>query len=352
MENSIALLESLTQADAVPGFEDEVRAIFLARLSGAGEILRDRLGGVVCRKDGRAATPRVMLDSHMDEVGFIVQHVTPTGFLKFLPLGGWWTHVLPAQRVRVSANGAKVIGVIGSTPPHFLPPERREKLMEVRDMFIDIGASSGEEVSSWGIRIGSWVVPYSPFSRLHDPSFLMSKAFDNRVGCALCIEATERASGHPNTIFASGSVQEEVGTRGAMTAVNLVDPDVAIVLEGPPADDTPGFVADESQAALGKGVQIRAYDPTAISNPSLVQLAIDVARAAGIPHQLPVRSSGGTNARSIHTHARGVPSVVLGVPARYIHAHSSVIHIGDYKAALDLTLALVHRLDAQTVARL
>jgi endoglucanase len=350
MQRSIELLETLTQCDGVPGFEDEVRAVFRRELEAAGEIETDRTGSVVCRKAGGADRPHVMLDCHLDEIGFIIQHITKEGFLKFLPLGGWWNHILPAQRVRVQAGEERIVGVIGSTPPHFLPEDRRKAVLETKDMFIDIGATSGEEAESWGVRVGSWAVPLSPFQKLRGGKLYLAKAFDNRVGCALCIEAMEQTGDHPNTLFASGSAQEEVGLRGAVTAASIVDPDVAIVLECPPADDTPGFKREESQGSLGGGVQIRAYDPTMIANPRLVELAIQTARDAEIPHQITVRKAGGTDAGRIHLHERGVPSVVFGVPARYIHAHTSVIHIDDYQAALQLTLAMVKRLDEATVA--
>lgn len=352
MDRSIALLEALTQADAVPGFEDELRGLFRSELAGTGELVGDRTGSVICRKTGNAESPRVMLDCHLDEIGFIVQHVTAQGFLKFLPLGGWWTHNLPAQRVRVHGRKGAVTGVIGSTPPHFLPPDRRNQVLEVKDLFIDVGCSSREQVEDLGIRIGSWAVPMSPFTRLADERLLLAKAFDNRVGCALCIETLREIGDHPNTLYGSGSAQEEVGLRGTRTAAAVIDPDVAVVLEGPPADDTPGFNSDESQGALGNGVQIRAYDPSMIANPRFVELAMETAATNDIPHQLTVRASGGTNAGQIHLHERGVPSIVLGVPARYIHAHTSIINIEDYRAALALSIALVRRLDEKTVAAL
>lgn len=352
MERAIELLETLTQADAVPGFESATRDIFRAELDGHGELLRDRMGGIVCRKDGRAAGPKVMLDCHLDEVGFIIQHVTPQGFLKFLPLGGWWGHLLPSQRLRVHGTDGPVDGVIGSTPPHFLPPDRRNQVLEIKDMFIDVGAQTAEEVHSWGIRPGAWAVPASPFTRLRNEKMFLSKAFDNRVGCALAIEALQRIDGQPGTLFAAGSTQEEVGLRGATATANLIEPDVAIVLEGPPADDVLGFNPDESQGALGQGVQIRAYDPSMIANPRLVDLAVTTAREKGIAHQVTVRASGGTDAGRIHLHGHGVPSVVLGVPARYIHGHTSIIHIDDYLSARELLGELVLKLDAKTVESL
>lgn len=350
MNDPVALLRELTEADGVPGFEDEVRAVFTRRLGSVGQILHDRLGSVACCKPGRAERPRVMLDCHLDEVGFIVQHILPNGFLKFLHLGGWWNHVLPAQRVRVWAGGEKVPGIIGSVPPHFLSEEKRKRVLDTHDLFIDVGASSREEAESWGLRVGTWAAPVSPFSPLRNEKLLLGKAFDNRAGCGVCIQAAEQVRDHPNTLYAAGSVQEEVGWRGATTLARAIGPDVAIVLEGPPADDTPGFKPDESQGALGEGVQIRAFDPKMISNPRFLDFAIEVAQADGIPHQLAVRSGGSTDSAAIHLSNTGVPTLVLGVPARYIHAHASVIHLDDYLAALQLVLALLARLDESRVA--
>ena len=179
----------------------------------------------------------------------------------------------------------------------------------------------------------------------------MAKAFDNLVGMACVIQAAQELAGtdHPNELIFAGSVQEEVGLRGAKTLANFVKPDVAIVLEGPPADDTPGFNLTESQGKLGGGVQIRLYDPTAITNPRLADLVIETARRANIPLQVTVRRSGGTDAGSFHLENHGVPSIVLGTPARYIHSHNAIIDIDDYLAMLQLTIALAENLDETAV---
>jgi hypothetical protein len=130
--SSIELLERLTQADAVPGHETEVREIFRSRLSDVGELATDRLGSIYCTKRGTSGAPRVLIDSHLDEVGFIVQSVTPGGMVKFLPLGNWWPHALLAQRVRVLTRDGKVPGVIGSRPPHVLKPSERDRVLDGR----------------------------------------------------------------------------------------------------------------------------------------------------------------------------------------------------------------------------
>ena len=351
MDASVDLLERLTQADAVPGHEDEVRAVFRSRLSRAGEIGHDRLGSVFCTKSGDRDGPRILLDSHMDEVGFVVQSVTAAGLVRFLPLGGWWPHAVLAQRVRILTPVGKVPGVIGSRPPHVLKTAERERVLGFTELFIDVGADSAEAAAALGIAPGCPVVPWSPFVPLANGRRYTSKAFDNRVGVALVIEALERLERHPNTVIGAGSVQEEVGMRGARTLAETVHPDLAIVLEGPYADDAPPGSDHGVQCRLGGGVHVRLYDTTMIPSPRLCELVIDAARSHGIPHQLAVWAAGGTNAAAIHVAGRGVPTIVLGVPVRYIHSHVSVLDMDDYAAALDLLLALVPRLDHAAVER-
>jgi endoglucanase len=199
------------------------------------------------------------------------------------------------------------------------------------------------------------VVPEGPFTALAEPGLYSAKAFDNRVGMAALTLATHEldASATPCDLLAVATVQEEVGCRGAVVAARLAKPDVVIVLEGPPADDLPGLAPQgETQGALGGGVQVRAYDPTAIMNPRLVDLTLAVAAEKGIPCQLAVRRTGGTDARSFQAHELGVPVIVLGVPARYIHTHNAVIDLADLQACVELSVALVRRLDAKTVKSL
>ena len=345
-------LEALSRAAGAPGAEDEVRACMVESLQGCGQLEYDRLGSVLCERAGAAEAPRVVLDSHLDEVGFMVQSITAHGLLRFLPLGGWWGHVLLAQRVDVVTESGKVSGVITSTPPHFLSADQRRSVLSLEQMYIDIGASSAAEVEAFGVRLGDPVVPHAEFAPLANPEFLSGKAFDNRVGVGIVCEVMRALDGveHPNTVIGVGAVQEEVGCRGAQTSSAMSRPDVAIVLEGTPADDGPGFT--EPQAVLGGGPQIRLYDPTAISNRRLVRFVEKVAAETGHPCQLAVRRSGGTDASSIQRSHAGVPTVVIGVPARYIHTHVSVIHWQDYVNSVRLTLEVVRRLDATTVASL
>mgnify|MGYP000129665014 CR=1 FL=1 len=358
-EKALALLKELTDAHSVPGYEDEVRAIFADELENVGGSLgSDRQGSVYFERGlGENSGPRVMIAGHMDEVGFRIQHIRPDGYLKFVPVGGWWPHTLLAQRVEIlTKNGDKVLGVISSTPPHFLSEDKRSRVMPLSELFIDIGATSAAEAQDeFGIALGDPVAPATSFTPMTKDGLYMAKAFDNRVGMACAIQAAQilvREEGHPNTLISAGTVQEEVGLRGARSLANVVKPDVAIILEGPPADDTPGFSPSESQGKLGGGVQIRLHDPSAIMNPRLADLAIETAKKEGINHQVTVRSSGGTDAGGFSMSREGVPCVVLGVPSRYIHSHNAIIDIEDYLCMVKLAVALVKRLDQEKVDEL
>ncbi len=356
-EKAIALLKELTDAHSVPGYEDEVRAIFADELGNvSGDLDSDKQGSVYL-ESGSKNGPRILVAGHMDEVGFRVQHITPNGFIKFVPVGGWWPHVLLAQRVIVrNRDGEKILGVISSTPPHFLSAAQRSQVMPIDQLFVDIGATSADEVSQvFGINLGDPIAPATEFTAMNKPDHYMAKAFDNRVGMACAIQAAQILTtdgDHPNTLIAAGTVQEEVGLRGAKSLAGKVKPDVAIVLEGPPADDTPGFNPSESQGALGGGVQIRLHDPSAIMNPRLVDLVIQTAKAEGIRHQVTVRSSGGTDAGGFSMANEGIPCVVLGVPSRYIHSHNAMINVDDYLEMVNLTVALVKALDQETTDEL
>lgn len=350
-EQAIELLRQLTQAHAVPAHEEEVRDLFLEQLSGLGEFSTDRLGSVFCEGSGEG--PRVLVAGHMDEIGFLVQHITAEGFLQLVPVGGWWAHTLLSQRLVVkTAAGRKILGVVASQPPHQLPESQRGRVMEIEQLFVDVGASSRDEiVGELGIRVGDPVAPVAEFTALEHPGRYLAKAFDNRVGMAAAIQAGKflLAESLPNRLIVGGTTQEEVGLRGAKTAAAHVRPEVAIVLEGPPADDAPGMRRSAAQGRLGGGVQIRLFDPTAIANPRLGNFAIEVACEEGIDHQVTVRRNGGTDAGSFHLAGEGIPTVVLGVPARYIHSHNSIMDLRDQLSAVKLVAAMVRRLDARTV---
>lgn len=351
-DEAIRLLREFTQAHGASGAEGAVRQLFIRELAGI-PVETDRVGNLYFDSGAPSATaPRVMVTAHMDEVGFMVQDISHDGFLKFLPLGGWNENTLLAQRVRVlTRSGRELAGVITSLPPHFTGGDGKTS-PAIDKLYIDLGAESREQVVSWGVGLGDSIVPDGPFTPTANPERFLAKAFDNRAGCAALAQVFRRLKGPPLPCRPVGvaTVQEEVGCRGAQIAAGIAAPDVALVLEGPPADDTPGFSRAESQGRLGGGVQIRLYDPSAIMNRELAEFARATAERHRIPCQLTVRRSGGTDAKSIHLSGAGVPTIVLGVPARYIHTHTAMTDVRDQLACVQLTLALLSELTPQVVA--
>lgn len=347
---AIQLLKRLTEAHGCSGFENHVQKLIAKELK--ENLTTDNFGGIIHTISGTSDRPSIMVAAHMDEVGFMVQSITADGFIKFVELGGWWSHTLLAQRVRILTHqGTEIIGVVASKPPHFLKADEREKVIKIEHMYIDIGAQNKEEViHDFGINLGDSIVPHSEFLEMHNNDYLLAKAFDDRIGIALMIQVAKCIAelSHPNTVKVVGTTQEEVGVRGATIAVQTINPDLAIVLEGTPADDTPNNTIDEAQGILGKGPQIRLMDSTAIMNKGFTQLAIQVAQENSIPYQVAVRRRGGTDAKAIHTHGSGIPTIVIGTPVRYIHTHNGILHIEDYLNTLRLTAELIKRLDENT----
>jgi len=245
-------------------------------------------------------------------------------------------------------------GVIGSKPPHILPPEERDKTVKIEAMYVDVGAESKEDVTErMGVRVGDPIVPESEFCILNGGKVYLGKAFDNRIAVATVIETLIALSeiDHPNTVYGVGTVQEEVGLRGARTSSWLVEPDVAFSLDVGIAGDVPGIEKHEATQKLGGGPALIVYDRSLIPHLKLRDFVADVADEEGIPIQLDM-VMGGTDGGAIHVHRAGVPTVTLCVPARHIHSHTSMIHRDDFDRLVALLVALIQRLDASTLASL
>jgi endoglucanase len=353
-DETLELLRELTEAPGVSGYEQEVREIIRKHLQKITVIEQDGLGSIVCRKDGKNEMPRIMIAGHMDEIGFIVKLITDEGFIKFSPIGGWWGHVLLAQRVVIKTRKGDVQGLIGSKPPHILSEEERKKLLEPKDMYIDIGATSAEEVKELGVRPGDPAVPVFPFTISGTGKTYIGKAFDDRVGCGILINVIKNLAreSHPNTVYGVGTVQEEVGLRGARTSSWVVEPDVGLTMEVGVAGDVPDVKKEDAQGKLGKGPAIVIRDGTMIPNLRLRDLFIETAEALRIPYQFDLLDRGGTDSGAIHLHRRGVPNLVIAVPTRHIHSHAGIVHRDDYDRTVELVTAVIKKLDMETVADL
>jgi putative aminopeptidase FrvX len=344
------LYQTLTEAFGPPSFEQKVQnhmRYYLNRY--ADEIIQDRLGSIFGIKRGINKEPKVMFASHMDEVGFMITKIMKKGFLHFQTLGAWSPSVLPAQRVEIMTQSGKCLpGVIGSIPPHLLSEENIGKKPDVSSMFIDIGARDEEEVAKWGVTVGNPIVPYSPYTSLMGGRRLLAKAWDNRFGCGVVVELLRSLSGVslPNTLYAGATVQEEVGLRGAITSANLIKPDIFFAVDIGPAGDTPGV--PEAFGEIGKGVLLRIYDRSMITNPQVRDFLLDIAETEQIPYQFFV-SKGATDAGVVHLSGEGVPSASIGICGRYIHSHATIVDREDIEATEAFAKAIVKRLDKSTL---
>ncbi len=355
MDERLKMFKEITECPGVPGYETEVKSLLKKYLGDYASVMHDGLGSIIFKKEGESDRPRIMLAGHMDEIGFMVKRITEDGYLKFQTLGGWWDQVMLAQPVEIITKKGKIPGVIGSKPPHILPREKRNDVMKKKDMFIDVGASDEDEArEKFGIRPGDPVVPVCEFKTMANDKMLMAKAWDDRVGCALFVDLIRDLQNlsHPNTVYGVGTVQEEVGLRGAKTTAELVNPDVGMALEVGLAGDMPGVSADEAPDQLGDGPTILIFDRSMIPNRHLRDLAVETAEENDIPYQFSSMSGGATDAGPIHMQGSGVPSLVLGVPTRYIHSHISIINRDDYELTLQLLTSLVQKLDKETVESL
>ncbi len=353
MQDRVSFLKELTEAFGPPGLEDDVAAIMRRRLDGFCEIDRDNIGSFIASKKGTADTPRLMVAGHMDEVGWMVTDIDANGFLRIRPLGGWWTHVMLGQRVKVRTRKGDFLGVIGSKPPHLLKPDERKAVQEWTAIFVDLGSAEGFDVEKeTGVRRGDFVVPHAPFETMANPNLHVVKAWDNRVGCGLAADLLCELKGqdHPNAVFGVATVQEEIGLRGAGTAADKVKPDVAIAVDVGLALDTPGSTGqDRNPEKFGGGASILLLEGRAVAHPRLARFVMNVADDEKIPYHVTSIEGGSTDSARFQITGSGIASMAICVPSRYIHSHSSIIDQRDYQAALDLLVAVAKRLDTNAL---
>ncbi len=312
-----------------------MREIVKRELEGwADEIKTDSMGNLICTKNG--GKPEIMVAAHIDEIGFVVKYIDEKGFIRVAPIGGWFSQIALAQRV-VLYGKKKIYGVIGCTPPHLMKEKERKKAVEIKDMFVDVGASSKEEVLEMGINVGTPVALDREVVELANGK-LTGKAFDNRVGVAVMIEAVKRSKADI-TIHAVATVQEEVGLKGARTSAFAIEPDAAIAVDSCVAADFPGSETAHMDIKLGKGAAITVIDASGrglIASPKVLRWLTETAEKHNIPYQLEVAEGGTTDATAINLTKSGIPAGVVSVPARYIHSPVEVVDIKDVESAVEI----------------
>ena len=307
----------------------------------ADEVRIDKLGNLIVtlhgtKKDGHV----LMLDAHTDEIGVMVRHITPDGFIYFAKIGGFVDLIFPSQTVVFTPDNTSlppVYGVIGIKPPHLMTPEARTKVPVAEELAIDIGAYSEKEVRKLGIDVGTTGTLVGEFRELSGDRVL-GKAFDDRTGCVVMIEILRRLHKHrpEGTIIFSFSSAEEVGGRGATTAAYSIEPDMALALENTTAADVPGVSGKDCPCKLDGGPAITVADRSLIVNNKILSKLKELANKNNIPWQYKKPLYGGTDAGRIHIVRAGIPAGVVSVPCRYIHSPISILSLKDITRTCDL----------------
>ena len=349
-EETFSLVKKMTELQGTSGFEHNVREVMRKELTPlVDEVVQDGLGGIFgIRRSKIEQAPRIMLAAHMDEVGFMVANITERGLFRVVPLGGWNPYVVSAQRFTLQTAKGDYPCVSSSVPPHLLRGTNgKAGAPEVADILFDAGFDSKDEAMSFGVRPGDAIVPLTETVKMANGKKILSKAWDNRYGCTVVIEALKelQAEDLPNTLIAGANVQEEVGLRGTKGAVHQFKPDLFFAVDCSAADDLTG---DKSKYGhLGEGFLLRIFDPGMITLKGMREFLLDTAETNHIPYQYFV-SKGGTDAGAAHISNNGVPSAVIGVCARYIHTHQTMFHIDDYAAAKEMVLQIARTMDRST----
>lgn len=336
----LELIKKLTSLPGPSGREDPVRELIVELMKPhVDKLWIDVWGNVVGYRRGSRGSGKVMLAAHMDEIGLFISHIEDDGFLRVIPIGGVLERTLLYQRVLVKTRDGRIYrGVIGLKPPHVIKPEEAQKVPELRELFIDVGASSREEVEKMGIRVGDIAVFDRDVAELGGDR-ITGKAFDDRVGVVVMLKALEMLERHEVDVYFVATVQEEVGLKGARTSSYGISPDAALAIDVTIASDVPGVAKSEWFTRLGQGPAIKVVDGRnatgLIAHPKIVEFLINVAEKRKIPYQLDVISGGTTDASIIALNKEGVAAGTISIPSRYIHSPVEVVDLKDlYNASL------------------
>lgn len=334
------LLRRLCETPGVPGHEERVRDLIKGEIEGLfDEVTVDPMGSLLCRRDAaKAGAPKIMLLCHMDEIGFLVSHISDKGYLYLQPVGGFDPRNLFSRRVLVCTDGGDYKGVMnpGGKPVHIASPEDRKKVPEVGEFFVDLGMG---EAAKDVVKVGDYVVMDEPFIEIGHK--FVSKALDNRIACWLGVEVMKALGGKGRgaELHVVFTCQEEVGLRGARTSSFKVQPDIGIGIDTTLACDTPGIPDQFATTQQGKGFGLHVRDSSFIADKALVREIEGIAIANDIPYQRTMLAAGGQDGAAAQQAAAGARAVGIVVGTRYIHTVTEMIHKTDLQAALDILVA-------------
>lgn len=349
----IDMLREFSEAKGICGHEKGASRVMRKYVEPVSdEITYDALGSMAAVQKGTGNGPRVALFGHIDEVGFLVKEIQEDGFIRVTNVGGMWPHLLLSQEITITTReGKDYVGFISSPPPHGMSAEERAKVLAVEDLVIDIGVNDREEAAALGIRKGDPITPRTEFRVLNNPNYLMGKAWDDRIGAAIATDVLRKLHGqkHLADVYAVGTVQEEIGLRGATTAGYMVNPDVAIALDVCLASDVPN---SKYGAPLASGVTLSLMDASVVGNRELIYMLEDICKEMQVDYTFDIFLKGGTDAGSIHKLRSGVPSMTVSIPARAIHSHRGVIHRKDFADTVKVLTEFCRRLDWDMVEKI
>ncbi len=342
------IYKDLVEIPGAPSFEKHVRRYMKAQiLKSTNELVEDRLGGIFGVLNKNSEGPKVMVAGHMDEVGGMVTGITKEGLVKITNLGGMKGDVFLSQHMIIYTDDLEEIpGVTASKPPH-LTKGKKEETLKFDDLLLDVGADDKDHAEKLGVKVGQQVIARNNYVTTKDGKKHISKAWDNRFGCAMSLDIldTLKDESLPCSLYSGATVQEEVGLRGAATATAKVDPDIFLAVDCSPCADS--FDGDEISGKLNEGFLIRFYDPNAIMHQGIKKHIEALAEKNNIKFQY-YKSMGGTDAARAQLHGEGVIVATIGMPARYIHSTTSMIHEDDYKAVHEMLKVLIKSLDQET----
>jgi len=340
------LLKRLCLAAGVSGNEGDVANIIKEELEkSCNEVSVDNFGNIIGKKGNKGK--KILIAAHIDEVGLMVKHISKEGFINFVKIGGIDDRVLLGQRVVIKSKKGDVFGIIGSKPPHLQKDEEKKKVIEHTDLFIDIGCKSKEEAET-KVEVGDPIIFEPNFGNLNNDIYY-GKAIDNRIGCYAMLKIMEKIDGKNLNceIYGVGTVQEEVGLKGARTVSFKINPDYAIVIDTTIAGGTPQIKETESSLNIGKGVAITLIEASGrgvIVNEKIKEIFIETAKENKIPCQIDVLEGGMTDGAMIYMNREGIPTGVLSIPTRYIHSPTGVFSIKDVEATIDLCIKSIEKL--------
>jgi endoglucanase len=331
---NIKLLKQLCETPGLPGAEEPVKKIIKKEFEKlTKEVSEDALGNIIAHIPGKG--PKLVLDAHTDEVGFMVNHIDKRGFVRVTSLGGMDPRVFYGQRLIICGK-KPLVGMVGAVPPHISKSGNNKEVPEIEDCVVDLGLRA-DKVHKL-VSIGDVVSFYPPFEETEDA--VISKAIDDRVGLFVMLEALRKEPKLGCDLYLTATVQEEAGLRGARVIVPVIEPDFVIALEGTVAMDLPGIAESKTLANVEKGPEIRLLDRFLVAHRPFSYFIMDIAKKKKIPYQVTVKNAGSTNATAMQVTGKGSRAAVVSVPTRYLHSPSSLA----YKSDIEDTIKLIYHI--------